>query len=140
MNNLRTMSTLVLAMMVSACGDDGTSLDTVGLEGTWRASAIVYTSAGNSQNQVDIVQRDGASFTLTVDAEGTATSVFVDGVGGTSSDSGTLDASATTLTLGGRTFDADRDGDVLTLVDPDAQFDFGTGSEVAATLHIVLRR
>jgi hypothetical protein len=140
MRNLRSIYSLATLLVLGACGDDGTSLDTVGLEGTWNATVIEFTDNANSQNVVDLIQRDGASFTLVVDATGTASSTFDDGVGGTSSDSGTLNSDATTLTLGGQTFDATRNGDVLTLVDPGELFDFGSGSEVAATLRIVLSR
>ncbi len=48
-------------------------------------------------------------------AEGAASTLLDDGLGSTSSDSGGLNSTATTLTLGGGTFDAQRDGDTLTL-------------------------
>ena len=126
--------------VLGACGDDGTSLDTSGLEGTWNATVIEFTDNADAQQVVDLIQRDGATFTLVVDATGTASTTFNDGVGGTSSDSGSLNSGATTLTLDGQTFAATRDGDVLTLVDANEMFDFGSGSEVSATLRIVLNR
>ena len=132
-------TTLLLLLTLAACGDS-TGLDADDLQGTWSATVIEFTDNAGSQNAVNILQRDNASFTLTVDADGTASSVFDDGVGDTGSDSGTLDSTGTTLTLGGQVFSASRDGDVLTLSDPNEQFDFGSGSEVPATLRIVLSR
>ena len=140
MTNLRSICSLTILLTLGACGDDGTSLDAVGMEGTWNATVIEFTDNADSQNVVDLIQRDGATFTLVVDATGTASSTFDDGVGGTSSDSGTLNSAATTLTLGGQIFDATRNGDALTLVDPDELFDFGSGSDVSATLRMVLSR
>ena len=135
----RTLAVLALCFLSAAC-EDGTSLDAVGLEGTWNATLIEFTNNADTTQVVDIAQRDNASFTLTVDEAGTAGSVFDDGVGGTSSDSGTLNSSSTTLTLGGQTFEATRDGDMLTLVDDMDAFDFGSGSDVPATLRILLSR
>lgn len=103
-----------LGLAVTAC-DDGMDLDAEGLQGRWIAGVYEYTDNANPQNVVDIIQRDGASFELAVDASGTASTLLVDGQGGTSSDSGTLDSTGTTLTLGGIPFEAQRDGDVLTL-------------------------
>ncbi len=131
---------LCLGIMAAACGDDGTGLEAEDLQGTWTATVYEFTDNANAQNVVDVIQRDGATFTLTVDGEGTASTLFDDGVGGSSSDSGTLNSEGTILTLAGVPYSASREGDVLTLVDPEAQFDFGDGSSVAATLRIVMGR
>ena len=136
----RLLPILALVVVMVGCGDDGTGLEAVDLQGTWIASVYEFTDNANSQNLVDIIQRDGASFTLTVDAAGIAGTLLDDGVGSTSSDSGTLDSSGTTLTLTGATFDASRNGNVLTLTNSVSQFDFGSGSSVTATLRIVLNR
>ena len=66
--------------------------------------------------------------------------MFDDGLGGNSSDSGTLNSAGTVLTLGGVPFDAVRNGSVLTLTNANQQFDFGSGSSVSATLRIVMNR
>ena len=129
----------LVAFVVSACGDDGTGLEATDLQGTWLASVYEYTDNADALNVVDLVQRDGASFTLTVDAAGTASTLFDDGVGGSSSDSGTLSSDGTVLTLAGDPFQAQRSGDVLTLSYADDSFDFGSGS-VPATLRIVMNR
>lgn len=133
------MFLLTLAVVTAAC-DDTTGLDVEDLQGSWIATVIEFTDNADSQNVVDILQRDGASFTLNVDAAGTASSLFDDGVGGSSSDSGSLDSTGTTLTLGGQVFSASRSGNVLTLSDASEQFDFGSGSDVPATLRIILNR
>lgn len=128
-----------LATTLVACGDE-TGLEAVDLQGTWNASVYEYTDNSDSQNVVDIIQRDGATFTVVVDAAGTVSTELDDGVGGTSSNSGTFDSTGSTLTLSGTTFSATRSGDRLTLTNPDDEFDFGTGSAVSATLRIVLNR
>ena len=129
---------ILISVAISGCGE-GTGLEVADLEGTWVASVYQYTDNGNSQNVVDIIQRDGATFTLTVDAGGTASSLLDDGLGSMSSDSGTLDSGTNRLTLGGVVFEAQRNGGVLTLVDTDSSFDFGSGSTSAA-LRIVMNR
>ena len=140
MKCIRSITLLLLMLSTAAACSETTGLDAVDLEGTWNATVIEFTDNADSQNVVDILQSDGASLTLTVDADGTASSVFDDGVGDTDSDSGTLDSTGTTLTLGGQIFSASRNGNVMTLSDPNEQFDFGSGSEVPATLRIVLTR
>ncbi|MEN8145558.1 MAG: hypothetical protein ABFS14_11470 [Gemmatimonadota bacterium] len=139
MKATRVTALLTAVLAFGACGDS-TGLDVEDLEGSWVASVIEYTDNANSANVVDIVQRDGASFTLDVDANGNASTVFSDGLGSTDSDSGTLNSTSTTLTLGGNPINAVRDGDVLTLTDPNDSFDFGSGSSTSATLRIVLSR
>ncbi len=133
------MAAMIAASLVIIGCDDTTGLDANDLRGTWLASVYEYTDNADAQNVVDIVQRDGASFTLTVDATGTAATLFDDGLGSTSSDSGTLNSTNTTLTLGGATFDAQRNGDLLTLIDASQSFDFGSGS-TPATLRVVMSR
>ena len=131
---------IALTFAAVGCGDNGTGIEAVDLEGTWVASVYEFTDNANSQNVVDVIQRDGASFTLTVDASGSASTLFNDGLGGSSSDSGSLNSAGTTLTLGGVAFDAVRNGSVLILTNANQQFDFGSGSSVSATLRIVMNR
>ena len=128
-----------LALVFAACSDSGAGLEAVDLQGTWVASSYEYTDTSNPQNVVDVIPRDSASFTLTVDAAGNAATQFDDGQGSTSSDSGTLSSEGTSLTLAGRPFEAQRSGDLLTLSYADSSFDFGTGS-TSATLRIVMHR
>lgn len=138
--NVRAMLTAIaVSAAVVGCDDNGTGLEATDLQGTWIASVYEYTDNANALSVVDIIQRDGASFTLTVDASGSASTVFDDGLGNTSTDSGTLNSTTNTLTLGGTIFDAQRNGNVLILTDTDSSFDFGAGS-TSATLRIVMNR
>ena len=139
--NMRAVMTAVAASLVlTGCSDDGTGLEAVDLQGTWNATVYEYTDNTNSSNVVDIIQRDAASFSLTVDASGNASTLFDDGLGDNNSDSGNLNSAGTTLTLAGVAFDAVRNGNVLTLTNANRQFDFGSGSSVSATLRIVMNR
>lgn len=115
------------AILFAGCGDGGTGLDAVDLQGTWTATVYEFTDNANASNVVDIIARDGATFTLTVDASGTASTLLDDGVGGSSSDSGTLDGTGTSLTLGGVVFAAVRNGNVLTLTNADQDSTSGVG-------------
>lgn len=135
----RLVTALTIGLAATACGDE-TGLEAVDLQGTWTATAYEFTDNANSAEVVDVIVRDGASFTLSVDAGGGASTLFEDGVGGSSSDSGSLNSVGTVLTLSGTPFDAARSGDTLTLTDASAQFDFGSGSSVSATLRIILSR
>ena len=136
--NRRDMALVAVALALTGCGD-GTGLEAEDLQGTWTASVYEYVDNANSATVVDIIQRDGASFTLTVDGSGTASTQLDDGQGSTSSDSGTFNSTGTTLTLGGVLFAAQRDGNVLTLSDSESSFDFGAGS-TSATLRVVMNR
>ena len=140
MKPVRLFALLAFAWLTVGCGDDSTGLEAVDLHGIWVATVYEFTDNANPQSVVDIIQRDGASFRLTVDADGSASTLLDDGVGGNSSDSGTLNSSGTSLTLGGTAFEALRNSNVLTLTHPTDQFDFGSGSSVSATLRIVLNR
>ena len=135
----RTTISLFAACVALVGCEDALGIGLQDLQGTWEATTYRYAENAAPSNTVDIIQRDGASFTLTVDAEGTASTLFDDGLGGSSSDSGTLDGTQTTLTLAGSTFRALRNGDVLTLTDVSAEFDFGSGS-TPATLVVVMSR
>jgi len=132
--------TLLVFLGVAAACQDGTGLSADDLEGIWVATSYEFTDNANPQSKVDVIQRDGASFTLTVDDDGIASTLFLNGLGSSSSDSGTMSSAGDRLTVGGVTFDASRNGDVLTLTNASAQFDFGTGSSVPATLQIELSR
>ncbi|NNF26493.1 MAG: hypothetical protein HKN73_04615 [Gemmatimonadetes bacterium] len=131
--------TLATGLALAACGDDGTGITAQDLQGTWEASVYEFTDNADPLSVVDVILRDGASFTLTVDADGNASTLFDNGIGGSSSDSGVLNSDGTILTLAGDPFDAVRNGDRLDLSYATSSFDFGSGS-VAATLRIVMNR
>lgn len=133
-----TISVFIACVAMLGC-EDALGIGLQDLQGTWEASTYRYAENAAPTNTVDVIQRDGASFTLTVEADGTASTLFDDGLGGSSSDSGSLDGTRTTLTLAGSEFRALRSGDVLTLTDVSTSFDFGSGS-TAATLVVVMNR
>ncbi|MBI4420945.1 MAG: hypothetical protein HY560_08980 [Gemmatimonadetes bacterium] len=90
---------------------------------------------------MDIVAVRQATMTLTVQADGTTTSSFNDGQGGTSSNSGQFNAAGKTITLAGVAYQANLDGSTLTLTGDSGQYDFdNNGSKEAATVTITLRR
>jgi len=136
---MKSLKLAVFAALVAVSGcDEVLNLAFQDLQGTWTATTYRFAENASPSNTVDLIQRDGASFSLTVEADGAATTVFDDGLSGSSLDSGSLDGTSTTLTLGDSSFRALRSGDVLTLTDVSTSFDFGTGS-APATLVIVLR-
>ena len=139
--NLKVGNSLVLgAMLISLVGcSDSTGLTADDLEGTWNATSMVFTNNANSAESVDVVPM-GASFTMTVAAGGSVSTVFDDGQGGTSSDSGTLSSDGSSITIGGDTFQAVRSGDQLTATNANESYDFGSGSDEAATLVVSLTR
>jgi hypothetical protein len=127
------------ALVASACGDS-TGVTVEDLVGTWNATMYRYTDNANAAQQIDLIAQ-GASFTMTVTAGGTVSTLFDDGQGGTSSDSGTLSPDGTTLTIAGNAYEAQRSGDVLTLTDETSAYDIDdNGSDESATLVIRLAR
>jgi len=137
---MRLMVVMIAASLALVGCGDSTGLDAEDLQGSWVASVYQYTDNANSQNVVDIIQRDGAVYSLVVNADGGASTLLDDGLGSTSSDSGTLNSTSTVITLGETTFGAVRDGDRLTLTDASSTFDFGSGSSTSATLRVVMNR
>ncbi len=128
-----------LALVGMACGDS-TGVEVQDLVGSWNANLYRYTDDANPAQQVDLITQ-GASFDMTVTADGTVSTVFDDGQGGTSSDSGTLNPAGTVLTIAGIAYEAQRSGDVLTLTDTSSAYDFDSnGSDDPATLMIRMVR
>lgn len=122
-----------------ACGES-TGITVEDLQGAWNATQYVYTSNEDPTEQVDLIAQ-GASFEMTVTADGTVSTLFDDGQGGTSSDAGTLTPDGSTLTISGVAFQAQRSGDLLTLTDATNAYDIdGDGSEESATLEIRMVR
>lgn len=121
------------------CGDS-TGISPEELEGTWTATSIVFTSKDDPSQRVDIITL-GASFTMTVDSDGSVSTTFRDGQGGTDSDSGRVLSDGNKLTLAGATFTAERSGAELTISDDTEEFDFDNdGSDEPATLVATLIR
>lgn len=109
------------------------------LTGLWVAESYVYSNTGGAT--ADLIARDGASMTLTVDRflDGTrrVTTRFNDGSGSVESLSGQVFLEEGLFEFEDATFRFDRADDVLTLVNESETFDFGSGPE-AATLTIRL--
>jgi hypothetical protein len=133
MNIRSTLIPVFSALLAASCGD-ATGLDV-------QAESYTFSDQSGAAASVELIATQGAAYTLTVTADGTASTIFNDGVGGSSSDSGTMSSDGRTLTLAGDVFVASRSGNTLTLVDSDEEYDFGgDGSDDPATLTIVLQR
>lgn len=129
------MAVLTIGLGVTGC-DSGFGVDLTGL---WVANTYQYRSAGG--DTVDLIERDGASFNLTVDRflDGTrrVTALFRDGMGGSDNMSGEVFEDDGTFVFGAVVFDFSKDGNILILRNASDTFDFGGGPE-SATLTIRL--
>ena len=136
----KRLSCLAIAgFFAIGCGES-TGITVQELVGDWNATQYQYTDNANPAQQVDLIGQ-GASFTMSVTADGRASTLFDDGQGSTSSDDGTLSPDGHTVTIAGRAFDAQRSGDVLTLTDAANFYDFDSdGSDESATLVIRMLR
>lgn len=130
MKATKTMMALVASLATFGCADPGFGVDLTGL---WIANSYEYRS--DTGTNVDLIQRDGASMSLTVDFRGDGTRrasvLFNDGLGGSETMTGDVDLDAGTFTFPNVTFQFSRNDEVLTLVDTNATFDFGSGDEPA---------
>lgn len=132
----KTLMALTAALAVAACS---TSLGP-DLSGLWVAESYEYRSG--SGETIDIIERDGARFSLTVlrhfDGRRLVTTSFDDGSGGVENMSGEADVDTGTFVFETVVFDFTVRNRVLTLVSSTPQtFDFGDGAE-SATLTIRL--
>ncbi len=137
-----TISALALILM-SAC-TEATGVEPNDLAGTWTATSIVFTSVEDPMLTVDLAT-EGATMSLTLNADGTYTWAFVFPGEPTEDETGTYTVSGNTLTTTEslenfvETMAIVRSGDTLTLTLADV-FDFTEGVEVDATMVIVLTR
>ncbi len=106
----------------------------------------MFSNPANPAESVDVIAL-GVSFTLTIRADSTFTSTFVEPDGTADTDSGTVDVTGSVLTIaesgeGSPTaFTAVRGGDDMTLTTSDEDFDFdGDAIEDLANLRIELHR
>ena len=133
------VAVVVFTLAAAACGDS-TDITVEDLVGVWNATNYQYSNNANPNERVDLVAQ-GASFQMTVSADGTVSTLLDDGQGSTSSDSGTLNPTGTTLTIAGIAFEAERSGHILTLTDETNSYDIDDdGSDEDATLVIQLAR
>lgn len=134
---------LVVAVAMSGCEKD-TLLDfAIGdISGLWTAESYEFVSNADVNTRVDLISRDGAFFTLTVDSSvspPTVGSSFNNGMGTTTSGGGDVDLRNGTLQIGDDRYTIDQDGSGMTLTNSTTTFDFGSGP-VSATLVILLNR
>lgn len=139
---------LLASAMVSACASETTGLEAVDLAGSWIATKYEVTDRTTVQATVDLIERDGVDFRLTIQESGSIAINFNDGFGQSSTVSGTLRSWVTgsgedeqahaEITAAGRTYLVGRDVDALVLVDADIAFGIGGGVFVPATLRIEL--
>lgn len=135
MKSFWRVTALVAAVAISAC-DSSLGVD---LSGLWFAESYVYESA--SGEMVDLVERDGASMSLTVDLFGDGrrrvTALFNDGSGGTENLTGEVSLDDGLFIFETKVFQFTRRDALLTLTNTSDSFDFGDGLE-PATLTIRL--
>ena len=141
-------SALALILM-TACGDDGTGLETDDLAGTWTAASMIFTQTAAPMEPVDLVAQDMAVLTLVLTADSTYTFTFVFPPDTTANENetGTYAVVGDTLTLNPtgtgspEEFEIARDDDTMTLTDSGEMFEFDpmVGDE-DATLVITLTR
>lgn len=128
----------LLIPLLTACAADtllGFKIGDIG--GLWIASSYEYVSTANPSLRVDIVSRDGALLTLSVDDSvqpPVVGSTLDDGLGGTVNRSGAVDIREGLLTLGSETYVVVHDNDRMTLTNESGEFDFGSGVEPATVV------
>jgi len=135
----RSIFVFAMSLLTMGCSTDLYGLAVGDLSGIWIASEYEFSSA---QTTVDLVQRDGASMTISIDNSvppPTVATTFLDGMGSSTTAGGTVDIGAATLSIGGDTFSVDRSGSRMTLINTAGMFDFGGGITLA-TLTIRLSR
>lgn len=133
----KTLAALVAALAVTGC-DTSLGPD---LSGLWIADSYEYRSG--SGETVDLIERDGASFSLSVDRfqdVRRVTTNFNDGVGGERvTMSGEVSEEEGVFTFPTVVYQFSVNNGVMTLTSANETFDFGSGPE-SATLTIRLTR
>lgn len=135
MKSFWTWAAMSFAVTLAGC-DTGVGVDLTGL---WIADSYEYRS--ESGMTVDLIERDGASMSLTVDrfldGRRRVTTLFNDGSGETETMSGEVFIDDGLFTFETVVFQFSRQGEGLTLTNALDSFDFGSGVE-PATLTIRL--
>ena len=127
---MKQLSKIVVPVALLAIGcSDPVAIDPGSLAGTWNAASYGFINKADVSEAVDLVGR-GASLTITFTSDGNYTWDFRDVDGETTSVSGTFTTDDPLLTfsdVGDGTpepFLAVREGDNLSLVTGNAEFDF----------------
>jgi flagellar basal body rod protein FlgF len=126
----------------AACGD---SLAPADVAGTWNATSAVFTSVADPSTNSGNVIAQGASLSITLGENGSASLTIDDGSGpDTQSGTFSIDGSNLTLTLDGdvSTGTIELNGDTLTVrITNGPQFDFDNdGTDEDATVVVILTR
>lgn len=126
----------------AACSD---SLAPADVAGTWDATSVVFTSVADPSTNSGNVILAGASLSITLGENGSASLTIDDGSGpDTQTGTFSIDGSDLTLTLNGdvSTGTIELNGDTLTVrINTGAQFDFDNdGTDEDATLVVILTR
>ena len=134
---------LFIAVAMSGCEKD-TLLDfAIGdIGGLWTAESYEYVNNADANTRVDLISRDGAFLTLTVNnsvSPPTVGSSFDNGLGATTSGGGDVNLRNGTLQIGDDEYMIDHSGNSMTLTNATTTFDFGSGL-VSATLVIQMNR
>lgn len=137
MTATRFLIVVALGLVSTACSD---SLALTAIVGLWVADSYEYRNA--TGDVVDLIERDGASMTLSVDAGPAGERVslrFDPGTGTAETMNGTVDLEGGQFDFGSTVYEVERSGDTMTMTKREATFDFGDGPE-PATLTIRLTR
>lgn len=140
-NRLVVIAVVCLAM--AGCRPDTILGFAIGdISGLWVATAYVYADGSAAGSEVDLISRDGARFTMTVDnsvAPPSVGSTFSDGQGVDTSGGGIVDITLGTLTISDDVFEVQHRDNQMTITNDSMMFDFGSGSR-SASLRIELVR
>lgn len=132
----------LLSTLAFACSDS-TGVQPEDLAGTWSATKMEFTNTANTSQKVDAIQL-GVSFTMTINSDGTVSSVFTMG-GSTDTDTGSISVTGNAVTLnldGPATGTLERNGDTLTVnLTTGVEWDFDDdGTDEDVTLLLVLTK
>ncbi len=134
-----------IAALTAGCGDS-TGVEVNDLAGTWEATAYVFTSVADPTQMVDIIAA-GGSYSLTIAVDSSFTTRFLEPGETMETKTGSVTVLGSTLTIaksgqGSPTdFSAVRDGNAMTLITQDEDYDFdGDQVEDEATLRVELTR
>ena len=137
----------LMGSVLIGCGSYGTESDLPNIVGTWRATRADVTSVSNPATTQELIAQ-GLTFTLVLNANLTCVVTTAIPGEGTEVSSGTYAQAASSLVLtftsptptSIQTFGLALSGATLTLTGGDITYDFGSGTEVASKLNLVLVR